>query len=155
MLQANVKFYFKIIFPNEAYNITQQIFSVFVYVFLGSDYCIPKRWPMGPLQQSLPPVAQTCSYATVHDLSLIKSMTYHPWFKLLCVFLQLSNYCRRFSNISEVRSNWYIRCSSSAGARGGSTYPKVLIFRKSGKIPENSGKIRHRYFVACKLNWIK
>jgi len=23
--------------------------------FLGTNYCIPKRWPMGPLQQSLPP----------------------------------------------------------------------------------------------------
>jgi len=23
--------------------------------FLGNNYCIPKRWPMGPFQQSLPP----------------------------------------------------------------------------------------------------
>jgi len=33
--------------------------------FLGTNYCIPKRWPMGPLQQSFPPLAQTSSYATV------------------------------------------------------------------------------------------
>ena len=32
--------------------------------FLGTNYCIPKRWPMGLLQKSLPPLAQTSSYAT-------------------------------------------------------------------------------------------
>jgi len=37
--------------------------------FLGTNYCIPKRWPMGPLQQSLPPLDQTSSYATVQHLS--------------------------------------------------------------------------------------
>jgi len=33
--------------------------------FLGTNYCIPKRWPMGPLQQRLLPLAQTSNYATV------------------------------------------------------------------------------------------
>jgi len=35
-----------------------------VYAFLGSHYCIPKQWPMGPLQLRLPPLAETSSYAT-------------------------------------------------------------------------------------------
>ena len=38
--------------------------------FLETNYCIPKRWPMGPLQQSLAPLAQTSSYATVYCRSL-------------------------------------------------------------------------------------
>ena len=37
-----------------------------VYEFLGTSYCIPKQWPMGPLQLSLPPLAQTPSYATAY-----------------------------------------------------------------------------------------
>jgi len=35
-----------------------------VYEFLGTNYCIPKRWPMGPHYLSLPPLAQTSGYAT-------------------------------------------------------------------------------------------
>jgi len=35
-----------------------------VYDFLGTNYCAPKRWPKGPLQLSLPPLAQTSSYTT-------------------------------------------------------------------------------------------
>jgi len=30
--------------------------------FLGTNYCKPKRWPMGFLQQSFPPLAQISSY---------------------------------------------------------------------------------------------
>ena len=30
----------------------------------GTNYCIPRPLPMGPLQLSLPPLAQTSSYAT-------------------------------------------------------------------------------------------
>jgi len=44
MLHENVKFYeILVIFPNEAYYITRQIFSVFAYEFLGSNYYIPKQ----------------------------------------------------------------------------------------------------------------
>ena len=35
-----------------------------VYEFLGTNYCATKRWQKGPLQLSLPPLAQTFSYAT-------------------------------------------------------------------------------------------
>ena len=34
--------------------------------FLGTNYCIRKRWLTGPLQQSLSPLAQTSGYATAH-----------------------------------------------------------------------------------------
>ena len=37
-----------------------------MYEFLGSNYCIPKWWPTGTLQLSLPPAAQNSSYATVY-----------------------------------------------------------------------------------------
>ena len=32
--------------------------------FAGTNYCMPTRWLTAPLQQSLPPLAQTSSYAT-------------------------------------------------------------------------------------------
>jgi len=35
-----------------------------LYEFLGTNYCINKRWSMVPLQLSLPPLAQTSSYVT-------------------------------------------------------------------------------------------
>jgi len=31
--------------------------------FWGTKHCIPKRWPMGPLQLRLPSLAQTSGYA--------------------------------------------------------------------------------------------
>ena len=31
---------------------------------LGTSYCIPKPWPMGPLRLGFSPLAQTSSYAT-------------------------------------------------------------------------------------------
>jgi len=37
-----------------------------VYEFWGSNYCIHKRWPMGPFQLSLLPLAQTTGYATAY-----------------------------------------------------------------------------------------
>ena len=68
MLHENVKFYFKVIYPIEAHYITRQIFSLAekrsLYEFLGINYCICKRWLMGPSQLRLPPLAQTFSHAT-------------------------------------------------------------------------------------------
>ena len=41
-----------------------------VYEFLGTNYCMPQRWPKGPFKLSLPPLAQTSSYGTgcKHDV---------------------------------------------------------------------------------------
>jgi len=44
-------------FPQLKLNISPDKYSMFlwnnIYEFLGSNCCIPKRWPMGPLQPSL------------------------------------------------------------------------------------------------------
>ena len=44
-----------------------------VYEIFGRNYCIPKRWQIGPLQLSLPPLAQTPSYATGSEITLFGS----------------------------------------------------------------------------------
>jgi len=44
--------------------------------FLGTNYCIPKRWPMGLLQQSFPPLAQTSSYATGYEICATRLLTF-------------------------------------------------------------------------------
>jgi len=41
-----------------------------VYQFLETNYCIPKPWPMGPFQLSVPPLGQTSSYATGYNVHL-------------------------------------------------------------------------------------
>jgi len=58
MLHKNAKFYFKVIWPIEAHyiHLTNILFLWNnVYEFLGTNHCIPKRWPMGPLQLRFPP----------------------------------------------------------------------------------------------------
>ena len=57
-----------------------------VYGFLGTNYCIHKRYSMGPLQLGLPPLAQTSSYATACHASVmsltrcISNMNSHKFF---------------------------------------------------------------------------
>jgi len=46
-------------------------FCGITYEFLGTNYFIPKRWPMSPLQLSLSPRAQASSYATGSNVNLI------------------------------------------------------------------------------------
>ena len=40
-----------------------------VHEFFGTNYCIPKRWPMDPLRLRFAPLAKTSSYATACDIS--------------------------------------------------------------------------------------
>ena len=68
MLHENEKFYFIKSFKQLKLTTSPDKYFPFlwnnVYEFLGINYCTPKRCPKGPLQLSLPPLAQTSSYAT-------------------------------------------------------------------------------------------
>jgi len=67
MLHENVNFHFKAIYQLKLVTSPDKYFLFLwnnLYEFLGTNYCIPKRWSMGPLQLSFPPLAQTSSYAT-------------------------------------------------------------------------------------------
>jgi len=52
-----------------------------VYEILRTNYCIPKQWPMGPLQLSLPPLARTSSYAT--GFRSWSTIHFHHWYTKL------------------------------------------------------------------------
>jgi len=64
-----------------------------LYEFLGTNYCVPERWSMGPLQLSLPSLAQTFYYATAWwscATPILQSAT--VWltiFVLLCLWSRL------------------------------------------------------------------
>jgi len=67
MLHENVNFYFKVIYQLKLVTSPDKYFLDLwnnFYRSLGTNYCIPKRWSMGPLQLGLPPLTQTFSYAT-------------------------------------------------------------------------------------------
>jgi len=45
-----------------------------VYAFFGTNYCIPKWWPMGPLRLSSAPLAQTSSFDTAPHICVVNLM---------------------------------------------------------------------------------
>jgi len=77
-----------VIYPIEAHFTSPDkifCFCGITYEFFGTDYCIPERWPMGPFQLSLLPLAQTSSYATGSDWHIANAqLLYHKnrlfWF---------------------------------------------------------------------------
>jgi len=59
MLYENVKFYFKSFTQLKLVKSPENYFLLLWhngYEFLGMNYCVPKRWPMGPLQLSFDPL---------------------------------------------------------------------------------------------------
>ena len=71
---------------------TSEDLSPFMYnvcEFLGNNYCIPKRWPIGSLQQSLPPLAQISSYATAWEH--VRTAFPHLFFLALYLWSKLIN----------------------------------------------------------------